>query len=59
VAIRPEVDVDPTLFVRKSQGGWLIVRARNIEEAVQVESLIELSMRYKGPVSAASALNVI
>jgi hypothetical protein len=55
VAIRPEVDVDPTLFVRKSQGGWSIVRARNIEEAVQVESLIELSMRYKGPVSAASA----
>lgn len=54
-AVRPEVDVDPTLFVRKSQGGWSIVRARSIEEAVQVESLIELSMQFQGPVPTALA----
>lgn len=54
-AIRPEVEIDPTLYVRKSQGGWSIVRARTMEEALQVESLLELSMRYDGPVSAASS----
>jgi len=53
-AIRPEVDVDPVLLVRKTQGGWSIVRARTIEEAMQVESLIELSIQYKGPVAATS-----
>ena len=52
VAVRPEVDIDPTLYVRKSSGGWAIVRARNLEEAVQVEALLEHSMRLQGPVSS-------
>jgi hypothetical protein len=49
-AIRPEVDVDPSLYVRKSTGGWSIVRARNLDEAVQVEALLTLSMQYSGTV---------
>ena len=40
-AVRPEVEVDPTLFVRKNSGGWSIVRARTMSEAERVEELLE------------------
>jgi hypothetical protein len=49
-AIRPEIDVDPALFVKKSSGGWSIVRARSIEEVIQVEALLEASMRHTDPI---------
>lgn len=55
VAIRPEIDIDPALFVKKSSGGWPIVRARSIEEAVQIEALLEASMQYSGPVPDANS----
>jgi hypothetical protein len=50
--VRPEVEVDPTSIVRRSSGGWWVVRARSVEEAVQVESLLQRSMQYSGPVDA-------
>lgn len=50
VAVRPEIDVDPVLFVRKSSGGWSIVRARTTDEAQQTIALLEASVRYRtGP----------
>lgn len=54
VAVRPELDVDPTLYVRKSPGGWHIVRARSVDEAEQVEALLQLSMQYHGTVPVAN-----
>jgi hypothetical protein len=48
IAIRPDVEVDPTLFVKRSNGGWSIVRARTASEAVQVESLLAESMQIHG-----------
>jgi hypothetical protein len=44
-AVRREVDVDPTLFVRKSNAGWSIIRARDLDEASQVEALLAQSMQ--------------
>lgn len=55
VAIRPEVEVDPPLYVRKSPGGWSIVRARNPSQAEQVISLMQASMEYWGASSASGA----
>ena len=55
VAIRPEVEIDPALYVRKSSGGWPIVRARSIDEALHVEALLQLSMQFSGPVSRIDA----
>jgi hypothetical protein len=48
-AIRPEVEIDPRLFVRNTSGGWSIVRARTIEEVEQVKALLNSSMQYHGP----------
>lgn len=48
-AVRPEVEFDPTLYVRKSSGGWPIVRARSVDEADQVISLLRASMQHGGP----------
>jgi hypothetical protein len=50
VAIRPEVAVDPMLYVRKASGGWSIVRTRTPSDADSVIALLQESTRYRGPI---------
>lgn len=44
-AVRPELEIDPSLFVKKSADGWSIVRARSLEEIQSVKELLNRSMQ--------------
>lgn len=53
VAIPPAVEADPTLLVRKSPSGWQILRARTLDEAREIESLLG-----NEPSSSAAAVSI-
>ena len=48
VAVRPEVEIDPDLYVRRSSGGWSIVRVRTTAEAERAIELLRVSMGEPG-----------
>jgi hypothetical protein len=54
IAVRPEVEVDPVVFVRRSSGGWSIVRARNASEVEQAITLLQASLRFRGALPSAA-----
>ncbi|MBY0488775.1 MAG: endonuclease NucS [Gemmatimonadaceae bacterium] len=49
VAIRPEIEIDPDVFVRRSSGGWSLVRVKSNADVATIVGLLEQSASHDGP----------